>query len=143
MATLPLATRRGMVSLPGGTFVMGSDRHYPEEAPAHEVTVEAFSIDRHPVTNDEFSEFVRATRYTTVAERVQDPTRYPDAPLHLLRPSSVVFASPSRPVSLNDHMQWWRLIPGASWRHPRGPGSSIKRLGPHPVAHVAWAAAQA
>jgi formylglycine-generating enzyme required for sulfatase activity len=132
-----------MVVIPGGTFVMGSDRHYPEEAPAHEVTVDGFSIDRFPVTNDQFAEFVRATRYRTIAEREQDPAVYPDAPAHLLRPSSVVFVPPLRPVSLHDHLQWWRLVPGANWRHPSGPGSSIRRLGHHPVVHVAWADVEA
>lgn len=143
MAVLPLSTRRDMVYIPGGTFLMGSDRHYAEEAPAHETTVDGFSMDRHPVTNDQFAEFVRATRYVTVAEREQDPALYPDAPPHLLRPSSVVFVSPSQPVSLGDPMQWWRLIPGANWRHPRGPGTSIKRLGRHPVVQVAWADVEA
>jgi formylglycine-generating enzyme required for sulfatase activity len=94
MTALSLASRRDMVLIPGGTFVMGSDHHYPEEAPAHEVDVDGFSIDRYPVTNDQYAEFVRATRYTTVAERDQDPDLYPGAPPHLLRPSSVVFEPP-------------------------------------------------
>ena len=143
MTALSLDSRQDMVFIPGGAFVMGSDGHYPEEAPAREVTVDGFSIDRKPVTNDQFAAFVRATRYVTVAERDQDPSVYPDAPAHLLGPSSVVFISPQRPVSLHDHMQWWKLISGANWRHPRGPGTSTRRLGQHPVVHVAWADVEA
>ena len=129
----------GMVWIPGGTFRMGSDDHYPEEAPAHPVTVDGFWIDPHPVTNAEFGRFVRATRYVTVAERPADPARYPGARPELLLPSSSVFRSPDHPVPLTDPYQWWTYVPGADWRHPDGPGSSIKRKPDHPVVHVAWA----
>jgi formylglycine-generating enzyme len=128
----------GMVWIPGGTFRMGSDDHYPEEAPAHPVTVGGFWIDRHPVTNAEFGHFVRATRYVTVAERPADPARYPGARPELLLPASSVFRSPDRPVPLTDPYQWWTYVNGADWRHPDGPGSSIKRKPDHPVVHVAW-----
>jgi formylglycine-generating enzyme required for sulfatase activity len=118
---------------------MGSDEHYPEEAPAHPVTVGAFWIDPHPVTNAEFARFVRATRYVTVAEQPADPARYPGARPDLLVPASSVFRSPGHPVPLTDPYQWWTYVPGADWRHPDGPGSSVQRKPDHPVVHVAWA----
>ena len=122
---------------------MGSDQHYPEEAPAHPVTVDGFWIDPHPVTNAEFARFVRATRYVTVAERPADPARYPGARPELLVPASSVFRSPDHPVPLTDPYQWWTYVPGADWRHPDGPGSSIRRTPDHPVVHVAWADVEA
>jgi formylglycine-generating enzyme len=128
----------GMVWVPGGTFRMGSDDHYPEEAPAHRVTVGGFWIDRCAVTNDEFARFVEATGHVTMAERAPDPADYPDARPELLVAASSVFRKPGRPVSLDDAYEWWAWVPGADWRHPRGPQSSIRRLGDHPVVHVAW-----
>lgn len=68
---------RDMIWIPGGTFRMGSDRHYPEEAPAHRVTVDGFWIDRTPVTNRQFKEFVRATNHVTFAGLPPDPSHYP------------------------------------------------------------------
>ncbi len=133
----------GMVWIAGGSFRMGSDSHYPEEAPAHRVTVDGFWIDRQPVTNAEFARFVRATRHVTVAERPADPAQYPGARPELLLPASSVFRSPGRPVPLTDPYQWWTYVPGADWRHPDGPGSSIGRKPDHPVVHVAWADVEA
>jgi formylglycine-generating enzyme required for sulfatase activity len=132
-----------MVWVPGGTFLMGSDHHYPEEAPAHRVTVDGFWIDRHTVTNAEFTRFVRKTGHVTVAERAADAADYPGARPELLVPASTVFMSPGRPVDLRDPYQWWTYVPGADWRHPQGPGSSIKRKPDHPVVHVAWADVEA
>jgi formylglycine-generating enzyme len=133
----------GMAWVPGGTFRMGSDEHYPEEAPAHRVTVDGFWIDRHPVTNREFAEFVRATGHVTVAEQVPDAADYPRARPELLVPASTVFRNPGRPVDLRDPYQWWTYVPGAGWRHPQGPGSSIRKRPDHPVVHVAWADVEA
>ena len=133
----------GMVSISRATFLMGSDRHYPEEAPAHEVTVEGFWIDACPVTNREFGRFVRKTGHVTVAERAPDPADYPGARPDLLRPFSTVFVAPAQRVSLTDPYHWWRPVPGADWRHPVGPGSSIRNVPDHPVVHVAWADAAA
>lgn len=127
-----------MVWVPGGTFLMGSDRHYPEEAPAHRVTVGGFWMDRCAVTNAEFRRFVHATGHVTVAERTPDAADYPGAEAAMLVPASVVFRKPRRPVPLTDPYQWWHNVPGASWRHPRGPQSSLKGLDDHPVVHVAW-----
>ncbi len=130
---------QGMVWIPGGTFLMGSDRHYPEESPAHEVTVAGFWIDACPVTNGEFGRFVRKTGYVTMAERAPDPAAYPGARRELLVPFSSVFLAPPRRVSLADPYQWWRPVRGADWRHPLGPGSSVRDKPDHPVVHVAWA----
>jgi sulfatase modifying factor 1 len=128
-----------MVWVPGGSFVMGSDRHYPEEAPAHRVQVDGFWIDRHPVTNEQFGRFVAETGHVTLAERPPDPSDYPGARPDLLVPASAVFRKPRRrPVDLRDIYQWWSAVPGANWRHPRGPQSSLRGLERHPVVHVAW-----
>lgn len=134
---------RDMVEVPGGTFLMGSDRHYPEEAPAHLVTVDSFWIDRHPVTNREFARFIRATGYATTAERAPNPNDYPGARPELLVPASTVFVSPLHPVDLSNHYNWWTYVPGADWRHPQGPDSSIRKMPDHPVVHVAWEDVQA
>jgi formylglycine-generating enzyme len=129
-------TRRDMVWIPGGAFRMGSDRHYPEEAPAHTVTVDGFWMDRYTVTNQDFARFVRATGHRTVAERPPDPARYPDARPELLVPASAVFVAPTHPVGLDDPYRWWAQVPGADWRHPQGP--DMAHLPDHPVVHVAW-----
>lgn len=134
---------RAMVWVPGGTFVMGSDDHYPEEAPARQVRVDGFWIDRCTVTNDQFARFVAATGHVTVAEQVPDVAVYPDARPDLLVAGSSVFRRPGHPVDLGDAYQWWAWVPGADWRHPRGPQSSIRRLRDHPVVHVAWADVEA
>ena len=128
----------GMIWIPGGTFRMGSDDHYPEESPTHQVGVDGFWMDAHTVTNAEFSRFVKQTRYVTSAERAPDPADYPGAVPELLVAASAVFRQPTRPVSLDNPYNWWTYVPGASWRQPQGPGSSVKRLPDHPVVHVAW-----
>ena len=127
-----------MIWLSGGAFVMGSDHHYPEEAPAHRVEVDGFFIDRLPVTNKAFRAFVDATGYITIAERTPRAEDYPDAPPHMLRPGSLVFTPPKKPVELTDWSQWWRLKFGASWRRPYGPLTSIAGKWDHPVVHIAY-----
>jgi formylglycine-generating enzyme required for sulfatase activity len=122
--------------VPAGRFVMGSDRHYPEERPAHDAEVAAFLLARAPVTNAEFAAFVRATDYVTVAERAPDPALYPGVPPERLVPGSAVFAPPSHPVDLADTLQWWAYVPGASWR-------DHAHRTEHPVVHVALADAEA
>jgi sulfatase modifying factor 1 len=133
------AATDGMVWVPGASFLMGSDRHYPEEAPAHPVTVDGFWIDPHPITNRDFARFVRKTEYVTMAERPPDPAAYPGARPEFLVPFSSVFVAPPHRVSLADPYNWWQPVPGADWRHPQGPGSSVRRKPDHPVVHVAWA----
>jgi formylglycine-generating enzyme required for sulfatase activity len=127
-----------MVWVPGGTFMMGSNDHYPEEAPAHPVTVDGFWMDKNPVTNAEFSRFFEQTGYKTFAERPPDPADYPGAKPELLVPASVMFQKTSHAVDLRNHYNWWTYIPGADWRHPRGPESSLKGLSKHPVVHLAY-----
>ena len=117
---------------------MGSDRHYPEEAPAHRVTVGGFWIDVTPVTNAQFRRFVEETGHVTVAERAPDPASYPGARPELLVAASSVFVKPGRRVDMGDPYQWWIWTPGADWLHPEGPGSSLDGLEEHPVRHVAW-----
>ncbi|WP_374970609.1 formylglycine-generating enzyme family protein [Terrabacter sp. BE26] len=125
------------VRLPGGSFTMGSDRHYPEERPAHLVRVDAFAIDPHEVTNAAFARFAAATGYVTVAERPLDPVDYPGAPAENLVPGSMVFTPTPGPVDLRHLSQWWTWVPGASWRHPEGPRSDLSGREEHPVVHVA------
>lgn len=132
-----------MIRLPGGVFTMGSDRHYPEEKPAHTVRVGAFWIDRHAVTNRQFAQFVAATGHVTLAEKPADPADYPGADPTLLLPSSVVLVPPTGAVDTGNIYNWWQYLAGADWRHPRGPGSSLEGLDDHPVVHVAFADALA
>ena len=132
-----------MIFIPGGTFRMGSDKHYPEEAPVHRVTVDGFWMDRTPVTNRQFREFVRATGHVTVAELVPDPKDYPGILPHMIYAGSLTFAPPNHPVSLRDFSQWWTFARGANWRHPYGPKSNINGLDNHPVVHVAFSDALA
>jgi len=132
-----------MIWIPSGAFRMGSDRHYPEEAPVHRVTVDGFWIDRTPVTNRDFRKFVNATGYVTFAEIPPDPKDYPGALPHMLKAGSLVFTPPSHAVDTRDWSQWWRFKFGANWRRPYGPRSSISGLDDHPVVHVAFCDAEA
>ncbi len=127
-----------MVDIPAGRFRMGADDGYPEEAPAHLVDVDAFRIDIHAVTNAQFAAFVAATGHVTVSERVPQAADYPGALPEMLFAGSLVFKKTRGAVDTRDWSQWWELRPGASWRHPYGPGSSIDGLDDHPVVHVAY-----
>ena len=118
---------------------MGSDRHYPEEAPARDMTVAGFWIDQAPVTNRDFRSFVEATGWITQAEIAPRAEDYPGADPNLLTASSLVFTPSDGPVDLRNIGNWWRFLPGAQWRQPYGPDSSIEGLEDHPVVHVAWA----
>jgi sulfatase modifying factor 1 len=132
------AVAADFATIDGGEFVMGSDAHYPEEAPAHRVHVDGFSISRTSVTNREYARFVRATGYRTVAERPLDPAEFPDAPPENLVSGSMVFTGTPGPVDLRHLSQWWTWTPGANWRRPFGPGSTIGERPDHPVVHVAY-----
>jgi len=132
-----------LVWIPAQTATLGSDQHYPEEGPVRDVVVEGFSIQTHPVTNAAYAQFVDATGYVTVAERPLDPADFPGAPAENLQPGSMVFRRTSGPVDLRHLGQWWSWTPGASWRRPVGPNSSIANRADHPVVHVAYEDAQA
>jgi len=116
---------------------MGADRHYPEEAPRRPIQVDGFWIDPTLVTNRQFSGFVEATGWVTLAERPADPKDYPGADPSMLIPASSVFTPTRGPVDLSNHLNWWTYTPGASWRNPLGPDSGLEGLEDHPVVHVA------
>ncbi|SDE58587.1 Formylglycine-generating enzyme, required for sulfatase activity, contains SUMF1/FGE domain [Mucilaginibacter pineti] len=138
----------GMVFVKGGSFAMGADNKQAaaDEYPKHKVAVDGFWIDRTEVTNAGFEKFVKATGYVTTAERKPDwnelkkqlppGTQKPDE--SLLVPASLVFSAPDHAVDLNDYGQWWTWKTGADWKHPHGPGSSIKGKENYPVVHVSW-----
>lgn len=127
-----------MVWIPGGEFLMGSDKHYPEEAPAHRVRVDGFWMDRFTVTNEAFKRFVTATGYVTLAEKPARAEDYPGAIPELLAPSSAMFRKADKPIDLSNHYNWWTYVRGADWRHPQGPESTIDGLMNHPVVHLAF-----
>ena len=129
----------GMVWIPAGEFSMGSDNpKFDDTRPWHRVRLHGFWISATTVTNDDFARFVKATGYITVAERKPNPADFPKAPLKNLVPGSLVFTPPDHPVELNDDSQWWRYVPGANWRHPSGPHSSIQGRDRYPVVQVAY-----
>jgi formylglycine-generating enzyme required for sulfatase activity len=144
----PAEAPPGMVWVPGGEFLMGTDdaQADPAERPAHRVRVQGFWIDQTEVTNAEFRRFVSATGYVTTAERPVDwnqlktqvPPGTPKPPEEQLVPGSLVFTPPDHPVPLDDITNWWRWVPGANWKHPEGPGSTISGKDNHPVVHVSW-----
>jgi formylglycine-generating enzyme len=123
-----------MISLPGGSFLMGTDspESFPNdgEGPVRTVTLDAFSIDRDPVTNDRFQKFVEATGYRTEAERFGWSFVFwgliPPARFHDLVEDTVASAP------------WWCKVPGARWNEPEGPGTTIRDRGNHPVVHISW-----
>jgi formylglycine-generating enzyme len=129
--------------IPPGEFRMGSEDFYPEERPVHPVEVEGFWIDERPVTVAEFRRFVRDTGHVTVAERAPDAALYADAAADLLVPGSLVFRPTLGPVDLDDYMSWWSYVPGAQWRRPEGPGSTLDGRDRHPVTQVALEDAEA
>jgi len=138
----------GMIWVKPGTFMMGADNKQasPDEYPKHKVTVNGFWMDATEVTNAQFAKFVKATGYKTIAERKPDWNELkkqlpPDTPKpndSLLVAASLVFDPPKHPVDLNDYSQWWVWKKGADWKHPHGPGSSIKGKDNYPVVHIAW-----
>lgn len=122
----------------GGEFRMGSDAFYPEEAPVRTVRVPDLWVDEHPVTNAAFRRFVKATGHRTVAERMPAAVDFPGADPADLVPGSLLFVPTSGPVPLDDWTRWWRWVPGADWRHPLGPGSTLHGRELHPVVHVGY-----
>lgn len=135
--------KAGMTSVPSGHFMMGSNLYYPEERPEHEVAVKSFMISTHEVTNAEFAAFVAATGYVTTEERGLSPDAYPGLPDEWRKPGSMVFVMPQSVLDHVDSSQWWKYTPGANWRHPSGPGSSIEGRHQEPVTQVSWEDARA
>jgi formylglycine-generating enzyme len=156
----------GMVWIPAGKFWMGGPPQnnetlrcardakgkpvcselasgFADAQPGHEVFVDGFWMDASEVTNAQFAAFVEATNYKTVAERPLDPAQFPGADPSMLVPGAVVFTPPKNKVNLGNVMQWWSYVPGASWRHPQGPKSSIKGRENYPVVHIAYEDAEA
>jgi len=143
----------GMVSIPGGSYLMGGDSAWgrPDEFPHHLVNISSFYMDEHEVTNKQFREFVESTGYVTTAEKKPDwdelkkqlPPGTPRPPDDMLVPASLVFQQTDHPVALNDPSAWWHWMPGADWRHPLGSGSSIEGMDNYPVVHVSWVDAAA
>jgi formylglycine-generating enzyme len=138
MTAVARPARRGAVPVPGGAFRMGSDRFYPEEAPVRTAVVPDLWVEEHPVTNAEFRRFVKATGHVTVAERLPDPDDFPGADPTDLVAGSLIFQPTSGPVPLDDWTRWWQWVPGADWRHPEGPGSTLHGRELHPVVHVGF-----
>jgi formylglycine-generating enzyme required for sulfatase activity len=138
----------GMIWIAGGQFTMGTDAEvgWPDEKPVHAVRVDGFWIDATEVTNAQFRRFVEATGYVTTAEKkpsleeimAQVPPGTPPPPDDLLVPGSMVFTVPEVEVDLRDFSQWWKWVPGANWRHPEGPPSTLNGREDHPVVHVSW-----
>ena len=127
-----------MVLVPGGSFVMGSLDFYPEERPLRRAEAADLWFDEHPVTNAQFRRFIADTGHVTIAEQAPDPDDFPGADPEVLVPGSQVFVGTSGPVPLDDWMRWWDWVPGADWRHPEGPGSTLHGRDLHPVVHVGF-----
>ncbi|MGV3753895.1 MAG: formylglycine-generating enzyme family protein [Verrucomicrobiota bacterium] len=133
----------GMVWIAGGKFHMGSEAGQTDEKPVRQISVDGFWMDKTEVTNDEFEKFVKATGYVTIAERKPDPKDFPGAAPEMLVAGSIVFRPPPGEVPLDNHYVWWTYVPGASWKHPEGPGSNIQGREKHPVVHVSYFDAEA
>lgn len=142
------STPEGMVWIPAGDFLMGSDSKLAKanERPAHRVHIDGFWMDKTDVTNAQFAKFVEETGYITTAERkpdwetlrVQLPPDTPKPSEDKLVPGAMVFVGTDHPVPLDDYSQWWRYVPGANWRHPEGPNSDILGKEHHPVVQVSY-----
>ena len=147
-ASPPNPRPEGMVWIPGGEFSMGAAEQpgmndvgmqaTRDSRPIHRVYVDGFWMDATEVTNQQFSKFVAATKYVTVAERTPRAEDFPGAPAENLVAGAVIFSPPNHPVPLNDHFQWWSYARGANWQHPDGPGSSIAGRDQYPVVQIAF-----
>ena len=138
MTVAARTARHGAVLVPGGEFRMGSEGFDPEEGPVRTAVVADLWVDEHPVTNAAFRRFVKATGHVTGAEVPPTPEDFPGAEPGDLVPGSLVFRRTSGPVALDDWTRWWHWVPGADWRHPEGPGSTLHGRELHPVVHVGY-----
>lgn len=146
--TQPRSEADGMVRIVAGEYTMGTDSAlgWSDEKPAHRVRIEGFWIDVTEVTNAQFAKFIDATGYITTAEKAptaeeilaQSAPGTPVPPKENLVAGSLVFTMTNGPVDLRDYSQWWKWTPGASWKHPEGPGSNVDDRQQHPVVHVSW-----
>lgn len=144
----PATAPSGMLWIPGGEFIMGSDDPlaHEDEGPRHKVRLSGFWMDQTEVTNAQFAKFVEATNYVTTAERAptleeimkQVPPGTPPPKPEDLVPGALVFTPTDHPVALDDVSQWWQWTHGADWRHPEGPDSTWQGREDHPVVHVSW-----
>ncbi len=144
----PDSAPEGMVWIPGGEFSMGCEdpTSFPnggpddmrDARPIHRVALDGFWMDKSEVTNEQFTKFVLATNYVTIAEQVPRAEDFPGAPPENLVAGSVVFSPPAQSVPLNDHYQWWSYIHGANWRHPAGPDSTNVGREKYPVVQIAY-----
>jgi formylglycine-generating enzyme required for sulfatase activity len=133
-----VAAPEGMVWIPGASFAMGCDEGAPNERPVHQVKISGFFLERTEVTNADFARFVEATGFVTFAERAPTESEMPGTRAADRVPGGLVFQRPAESVGLEDWSAWWRFVPGASWRHPTGPDSSIEDRMDHPVVQVSW-----
>ncbi|SPP66876.1 formylglycine-generating enzyme family protein [Nitrospira lenta] len=138
----PGSAPEGMVWIPGGDFWMGAEE-FPDAQPWHRVSVHGFWMDKTEVTNNQFAQFVKATKYMTLAEQAPRAEDFPGALPENLVAGSVVFSPPDHAVKLNDHFQWWSYVKDANWRQPEGPKSTITDRGNYPVVHIAYEDVQA
>jgi sulfatase modifying factor 1 len=129
----------GMVMISGGTFKMGAgDSGFEKEQTAENVTVTSFCIDKYEVTNAQFTEFVKATNYVTVAERPLSKQQFPNLSDEERLPGSLVFQMPKPGVKQVQLLSWWHWTPGANWQHPLGSDSTIVGKENYPVVHIAY-----
>jgi formylglycine-generating enzyme required for sulfatase activity len=144
----PQRAQEGMKWISGGEFSMGSEASSEslcglpgvtrDALPVHRVYVDGFWMDETDVTNEKFEEFAKATGYITIAERIPTKEEFPTAPPENLVAGSTVFTPTPQAVPLDNFFQWWNYVPGANWRHPEGPQSSIKGREKYPVVQVAY-----
>lgn len=133
-----------LVWIPDGEFIMGSDKHYPEERPLLEVRVKGFWMDPCPVTTQQFQEFVDATGYLTQAELPPDASAYPEIPKEKLIAGSAIFVQPDNSVDLSNPMNWWNFVANANWKNPENiEGFDLKTIKDHPVTHISFKDANA
>ena len=143
-----LVSYEGMVKISGGEFLMGASdtEGRADEYPQHKVKLNSYWMDATEVTNAQFEKFVKETAYVTTAEikpewediKNQLPPGTPKPDESLFVAASLVFKPTRTAVDLNNASQWWTWTKGANWKHPQGPGSTIKGKENYPVVHISW-----
>lgn len=146
-----IETPEGMVWVPGGNFLQGASETdklaLDHEKPQHSVAIDGFFMDETEVTNAQFTQFVKETKYITLAERELDwdelkkqlPAGTPRPHDSIMQPGSLTFKkTQNRVPNLYDYSQWWDWTIDANWKHPNGPESSIEGKENYPVVHIAF-----